>query len=411
MQLNHVIESEEELLNHFGSSQKLEILDITQMENLLEMNVPPEVWEEASKRNLLFFNQELVQQTQEFIFYARNIEYFHLVQFLANLTQLDLQNNQISDISSISKLKNLKVLYLSCNCIDDISALLSLPDLTHLQLQQTRITSYRLVLPNLVELELAFNNLQHISGLQHSPKLERQNLSSTQTADLHTIPQQLFGLKNLELSQNNIIEISYLSNFVDLQSLNLDFNNQLQNIGPLKFCTQLTQLIISKTSVADIWPLQFLKNLQTLQIAQTQVVDLHPLQYLYKLEKINAHDACIIDVSSLSKLTQLETLYFWNNKITNIETLKHHQNFSQYDFSDQEVPSDVELKFYNKILSVHSSHKQIRKIQIENRASKIQELMTHQREYIKLKINEQNKAINKKIEVWAQYIQNSDADQ
>ncbi|CAL6075407.1 leucine-rich_repeat domain-containing protein [Hexamita inflata] len=144
---------------------------------------------------------------------------------------------------------------------------------------------------------------------------------------------------------------------------------------------------------------------------QTKVVDLHPLQHLYKLEKINAYNACIIDISPLSKLAQLKDLSFSINKITNVETLKPQQNFQQYNLSDQQVPTTDELKFYSKILSVHSSHKQIRKIQAENKISKIRESMTHQREYVNLNINEQIRAVNMKIEIWAQFIQNSNADQ
>ncbi|CAL6010493.1 Conserved_hypothetical protein [Hexamita inflata] len=411
MQLNHVIESREDLLNHFDSSEKLEINNSEQMKDLLEMQIPPEVWEDALKRNLLSFNYEFVQQTKEFSFDYREIEHIYLISFLINLTELNLQENEISDISSISKLKNLKQLYLSYNSIDDISTLQSLPDLTHLHLYQNKLTSYTLALPNLVELVLGYNSLKDKSGLQHSPKLERLDLSQTETTDLHTIPHQLFGLKELNVSENNITDISYISNFIDLQILDFSYNKQLQTIGPLKFCTQLTKLVIVTTNVSDIWPLQFMKNLKTLDMYETKVVDLHPLQYLYKLENISADNASIIDVSPLSKLTQLKTLSFSFNKITNADTLKHHQNFSEYNQSDQEVPTPDELKFYNKIISVHSSHKQFRKIQAENRASKIKKQMTHQKEQFNLKINEQIQVINMKIEIWAQFIQNSYADQ
>ncbi|CAL6075439.1 leucine-rich_repeat domain-containing protein [Hexamita inflata] len=284
-------------------------------------------------------------------------------------------------------------------------------NLTHLYLYRNKLTSYTLALPNLVELILYGNPLQDISGLQHSPKLQKLNLSGTETTDLRTIPHQLFGLKGLYLQYNNVTEISYLSNFVDLQILELNNNEQLQNIGPLKFCTQLTELSISETSVADLWPLQFMKNLKELKMYITKVVDLHPLQHLYILESISAYDARIIDISPLSKLTLLFSLYFSDNKITNAQTLKHHNNFSQYSLSGQEVPKTDELSFYNQILSIHSSHKQIRKIQAENKISKFRESMTRQREYVSLNINEQIRAVNMKIEIWAQYIQNSNADQ
>ncbi|CAL6064940.1 leucine-rich_repeat domain-containing protein [Hexamita inflata] len=411
IQSNNEIESKEGLLNHFGSSQQLEILDSEQMKNLLDMDIPPEVWEDASSRNLLSFSQEFVQQTKQFSFVCRKIEHIQLISFLTNLTELSLYNNKISDISSISKLKNLKKLYLYSNYIEDISALQSLLNLTHLYLSYNKLTSYTLTLPNLVELELSCNMLQDKFGQQHSPKLEILNLFKTETTDLHTIPHQLFCLKELYLSSNNLTQISYLSNFVDLQNLYLNCNKQLQNIGPLKFCTQLTELNISETSVADIWSLQYMKNLKILHMNEIQVIDLHSLQNLCKLETIYAYDAYIIDVSPLSKLTQLKELYFSENQITNAETLQHHLNFSRYDFSDQYIPTTDELKFYNKILSVHNSHKSIRKIQAENKISKFRESITHQRECIILQINERVQVMNMKIEIWAQFIQNSNADQ
>ncbi|CAL6070728.1 leucine-rich_repeat domain-containing protein [Hexamita inflata] len=400
MQLNH----KEELLNHFGSSQKLEILDLQQMEKFLALNIPPDVWDDAVNRNLFCFNQQFVQQTKEFRFQRRWIQYFHLVSFLANLTELVLSENKISDISSITKLKNLKKLDLKRNEIEDISALQSLPDLTHIDLSNNKLTSYTLTLPNLVELSISCNKLQDKSGLQHSPKLERLNLFNTETTDLRTIPHQLFGLKNLDLSFNNILDISYLSNFVDLQILQLGYNKQLQNIGPLKFCTQLTELRIYETNVADIWPLQFLINLKTFYMDHTKVVDLHPLQHLRKLEYISASYACIIDVSPLSKLTQLNFLYFWNNKITNRETLKHHQNFLKYNILEQKVPTTEGLKFYSKILSVHSSHQQIKKIMNDN---KFRTSLAQKKNYISIMLNNQIQTMNKQVDMLIQIVQNS----
>ncbi|CAL6065784.1 Conserved_hypothetical protein [Hexamita inflata] len=409
MQPNQAIRNKQDSLKHFYSSQILEIVNLKQMEKLLMMNVPPKVWEDASKRNLLSFNSEFIQEIKIIEFEDRKIENIYLIYFLTNLTELDLYENNISDISSISKLKNLKKINLERNYIQDISSLQSLPDLTHLYLQYNLLTSYTLTLPNLIELSLGYNKLKDKSGLQHSPKLERLNLFQTEITDLHTILHQLFCLKELYLSSNQVTQISYLSNFVDLQILKLVYNQQLQNIKPLKFCTQLIELRIRETSVADIWPLQFLKNLKILDIGLTKIVDLHPLQHLQKLEYINALCACIIDVSPLSKLTQLKTLTFRNNKIINADTLKHHNIFYLYDLSDQKVPARHEFKFYSKILSVHKSHKQIRKIQAENRASKFRESLTHYKKYINLTITEQNQEINNQIEIV--FSHNSYADQ
>ncbi|CAL6054146.1 leucine-rich_repeat domain-containing protein [Hexamita inflata] len=173
MQLNHAIESKEDLLSHFSSSKQLEILDSEQMKNLLEMDAPPEVWEDASNRNLLSFNQQFVQQTKEFIFNMIKIEYCYLLSFLTNLTQLNLSGNKISDIFSISKLKNLKKINLGSNCIDDISVLLSFTDLIYLaelNLSQNQISDISSIskLKNLKILDLSCNNIEDISVLQSS---------------------------------------------------------------------------------------------------------------------------------------------------------------------------------------------------------------------------------------------------
>ncbi|CAL6035532.1 Leucine_rich repeat 4 [Hexamita inflata] len=116
MKHNHVIESTEDLLKHFGSSKQLEILDSEQMKNLLMMNIPPEVWEDASNINLVSISQEFVQQTKEFTFNYGQIKNIYFISFLTNLTELNLSENYISDISSIYKLKNLKKLELQDNC-------------------------------------------------------------------------------------------------------------------------------------------------------------------------------------------------------------------------------------------------------------------------------------------------------
>ncbi|CAL6035612.1 leucine-rich_repeat domain-containing protein [Hexamita inflata] len=408
MQPNQAIRSKEELINHFGASQKLEMSNLQKMKYFLKMDVQPEVWEDASKRNLLSFSQEFVQGTKEFTFNYGEIKNIYIISFLTNLTELNLQENQISDISAISKLKNLKKLYFGSNRIEDISALQHLPDLIHLYLSNNKLTFYTLTLPSLIKLSLYGNPLQDKSGLQHSPKLERLNLSGTETTDLHTIPPQLFGLKELDLFENNLTEISHLSNFIDLQFLDLGCNNQLQNIGHLQFCTQLTELNIIQTNVADIWPLQFMKNLKTLNMANTQVVDLHPLQNSYKLEQIYAYDACIMDVSPLSKLTKLDSLDFRNNQIINVDTtLTHHKNFSQYNFSNQKVSTADEIKFYNKILKVHSSHQQIRKIQNEKCVCKFRTSLASKKNYVSAMLNNQIMMMNKELNLFMQFIHNS----
>ncbi|CAL5971145.1 TIR_domain-containing protein [Hexamita inflata] len=139
----------------------------------------------------------------------------------------------------------------------------------------------------------------------------------------------------------------------------------------------------------------------------TKAVDLHPLQQLYQLEYISAHDACIIDVSPLSKLTQLNFLKFSNNKINNAETLKHHKKFSEYDLLDQQVPTPGELKFYNKILSAHSSHKQIRNIVNDNKITMFRTSLILKKNAVSTGFDHYARKMNTQLELLAYFIQSS----
>ncbi|CAL6001777.1 leucine-rich_repeat domain-containing protein [Hexamita inflata] len=406
MQLNFVIRHKEDLLKYIDSSQKLEIVNLKQMKQILEMNISSDIWENAQKLDLLSFNQQFIELTRTFKFSCKFTQYFYLISFLSNLTKLDLKFNKIFDISTIYKLKNLQNLDVSSNNIEDISAIQFLKDLTILDVSFNKIISYNIALPNLVDLKISCNKLQEQSGFQYSPKLMNLDISETKTTNIEVIPQQLFCLRALKLSFNNISDIAYISNFINLQSLHLDNNNELKNIEPLQACTQITELNMSNTSIADIWPLQFMKNLKTLDMFKTKVTDLHPLQFLHNLESISAFRASIIDVTPLSDLPKLNYLILNTNKIIN-NPLLHLNNYHKYDISDQMKPSADELKFYSKILKVHSSHKQIRTILNQNRIKKFKTQLFENKNVVETMFFNCIRKMNIQLEILAYFIQGS----
>ncbi|CAL6008612.1 leucine_Rich Repeat (LRR)-containing protein [Hexamita inflata] len=409
------IRNKADLRNHFCSQQKLEIINIQQLNVLLKIQVTSDVWEDALKRDLLSFNQEFIHNSKSFKYSGQNVRCFNLISFLSNLSTLDLSYNKISDISAISNLKCLKYLDLSFNDIEDISALETIPSLTELHLYSNKISSYTISLPNLIDFSLGMNvKLQDKSGIQQSPNLLYLNLTGTNTV-VNTIPYQLFNLIKLVLTANKITELTYISNFVEIQSLFLNVNQQLQNIEPLKYCTQLTELDMSFTDVADIWPLQFMKNLKSLTMSTVNVIDLHPLQYLYKLEYVRIPHAQVIDVSPISNLPNIKQLSLMYNKIQNWDPIKHHKNFSKlmdedrqeyYELVNQTVPLPDEIKFYDKIMSVHSSHKLIRQIMNQNRKLKFRTSLTQTKSCFSAVLNNQIMTMNLQLEMLVKFIQN-----
>ena len=79
---------------------------------------------------------------------------------LTNLTLLDLCHNQITDITGLSALTNLTELSLDWNQITDITSLSALTNLTELSLDWNQITDIISLsaLTNLTELSLEYNN-------------------------------------------------------------------------------------------------------------------------------------------------------------------------------------------------------------------------------------------------------------
>ncbi|CAL6035652.1 Hypothetical_protein [Hexamita inflata] len=98
-----------------------------------------------------------------------------------------------------------------------------------------------------------------------------------------------------------------------------------------------------------------------------------------------------------------------------IEPLMHHKNFHQtyendekspkFNLKDQTAPTTDELAFYNKILSVHSSHKQIRKLLYENNISKFRASLTQKKNYVSAIFNYQIMMMNKEVDMLTQFIQ------
>jgi Leucine Rich repeats (2 copies) len=125
---------------------------------------------------------------------------------LSSMIGLDLNNNQITDISSLGSLTNLMALYLGNNQITDISSLGSLT--------------------NLMRLHLGNNQITDISSLS-----------------------SLTNLTELLLCDNQITDISSLSSLTNLTELYLR-NNQITDISALRSLTNLTTLILDSDKIA-----------------------------------------------------------------------------------------------------------------------------------------------------------------
>jgi len=177
---------------------------------------------------------------------------------LRTLEELELDDNEIVDISQLKTLTNLQYLYLDNNDIVDVSPLKNLT--------------------NLRDLILDNNQISDISPLEKLTKLER-----------------------LRLSGNYIVNISQLKTLTNLKDLNLD-NNKIVNVIPLSTLTDLQNLYLNNNDIVDVSPLSALINLQDLHLSQNKIVYVSPLEKLTKLQTLYLSFNYQIDIIELKNL-------------------------------------------------------------------------------------------------------------
>lgn len=89
-------------------------------------------------------------------------------------------------------------------------------------------------------------------------------------------------IRQLNLSNSNIVDASPLRDFTSLRVLNLTRTN-VSDLTPISGLINLTELYISKSRVTDISPVETLINLKCLSISHLKIKSLTPISNLINL--------------------------------------------------------------------------------------------------------------------------------
>ena len=281
------------------------------------------------------------------------------LEYATSLKDLDLRNNQITDISALAGLTNLTYLELGggSNSIADISPLSGLTNLEWLSLPHgmpdisalSGLTKLRRLsiqslwnppahqltdisalsgLTNLRYLTLGFNSITDISALSDLTNLMSLQLLENNITDISPLA-SLTNLIDLDLGDNNITDISALDGLINLRELQLDINN-IADISPLASLTNLTHLELQTNNITDISALSGLTNLTHLELQTNNITDIPPLSST-RLSGLWLGDNNIADISGLSGLTSLSVLWLGYNKITVVSALSGLTSLTDLD--------------------------------------------------------------------------------
>ena len=213
------------LINKNLSSERADNQKITkkELESLKELSLKDE-----KGKNIL--TTTYLKDTPEFKFIqTHGIKNLLGLENAVNLEKLDLNENEISDLSPIAKLNKLTKLSLIRNRISDLHPLSELTNLEYLDLYANKIEDISPLakLTNLKHLDLHNNNdqtgdpvhptisggIKDISVVKNLTKLEMLSLGSNNITDITPI-KNLSSIKDLVLAGNHISDYSGLEQYI-----------------------------------------------------------------------------------------------------------------------------------------------------------------------------------------------------
>jgi len=184
---------------------------------------------------------------------------------------------------------------------------------------------YRSQLLDIVRLNLSYQGIKDLTGIEQFRNLEVLNLYKNDIEDVSSL-RTLTELRELNLGGNHLTDLEE-SNFatlfhIDLISLNLDQietyddegRHQLANISLLENFSSLEALSLQDNAIKDFSAVTRLKKLQSLNLANNYLEDIVLLRELSTLRILNLRDNDVHDISALSNLVDLEYLNLHSNE-------------------------------------------------------------------------------------------------
>lgn len=161
-------------------------------------------------------------------------------------------------------------------------------------------------------------NLNKILKKSIRDKLEKPSGAITKS--------DLLSIKSLNLSTQNLNNLSGIEYLANIEELYID-NNNLVEIQSLASLTKLKVLHLQRNSIENITPLKGLINLKELSLNGNKISSLEPLRGLTNLEKLYFTDNNITDISPLKNLVNLKSLYMKHgNNIINFSPIANYYN-------------------------------------------------------------------------------------
>ncbi|XP_075941339.1 leucine-rich repeat neuronal protein 3-like [Anarhichas minor] len=309
--------------------------------------------------------QVLLLQTNNIVKVEKTLEY------LANITEIDLSQNNISSVSDVclGSLPRLLSLHMEENWIQELSdsCLASLPNLQEFYINHNVIFSINPAafrgLSRLLRLHLNSNRLTSINSqwFQHLPNLEILMLGENPVIELSDMNfKPLANLRSLVLAKMNLTEMpdNALDGLENLESISF-FDNLLNRVPRaaltrvrnLKFL-DLNKNPIERIQRGDFMDMMHLKELGINSMPELVSIDsfaLNNLPELTKIEATNNPRLSYIHPRAFYKLPRLETLMLNSNALSALHrgTMDALPNLREVSLHSNPIRCDCVIRWVN----------------------------------------------------------------
>ncbi|KAF0040791.1 leucine-rich repeat neuronal protein 3-like [Scophthalmus maximus] len=309
--------------------------------------------------------QVLLLQTNSIVNVEKTLDY------LADITEIDLSQNNISSVSDVclGSLPRLLSLHMEENWIQELSdsCLTSLPNLQEFYINHNLISSITSGafrgLSRLLRLHLNSNRLTSVNGqwFWQLPNLEILMLGENPIVELSDMNfKPLANLRSLVLARMNLTEIpdNTLIGLENLESLSFFDNlfNQvpraaLTRVKNLKFL-DLNKNPIERLQRGDFMNMMHLKELGVNSMPELISIDsfaLNNLPELTKIEATNNPRLSYIHPRAFHKLPRLETLMLNSNSLSALHcsTVESLPNLREVSLHSNPIRCDCVIRWVN----------------------------------------------------------------
>ena len=270
------------------------------------------IQKELKKENI--YQQDLDSITVLKIDGNKNIENAGDITTCRNVTELEITNCSITDLSFVGELEHIQSINLKGNNIVSLDGLQKATTLKEVILDNNYISDLEVLgqMEQLESLSLANNNISVLpDNLCNMDNLLYLNLSGNRLVDIAGL-NGLINLIKLDISANKLSKRIYMNNMPKLQNLNLS-NNAFVEMDTLGELPQLEELDISDNYLSDLAFLEQYPRLKEIDLSYNEFGSLDGILKCNELEYLNIQGTKITDVTYLQELEYFNSIYVDDN--------------------------------------------------------------------------------------------------